>query len=97
LHNDLDRIAPSFEAVFQHFPDLGKACIRKVVNGPFTFAPDGNPLIGSEKLLVACGVMAGFSQGGVGPALANWMIEDDPGHDVWGMHLARLGDWATLL
>ena len=41
--------------------------------------------------------MAGFSQGGgVGLALANWMIEGDPGHDVWGMDVARYGDWATL-
>jgi dimethylglycine dehydrogenase len=31
---------------FEHFPALGKRGIRKVVNGPFTFAPDGNPLIG---------------------------------------------------
>ena len=41
--------------------------------------------------------MAGFSQGGgVGLALANWMIEGDPGFDVWGMDVARYGDWATL-
>ena len=100
LPNDLDRIAPSLETAFEHFPELGKAGIRKVVNGPFTFAPDGNPLIGPVKGLknfwVACGVMAGFSQGGgVGLALANWMIEGDPGHDVWGMDVARyrrLGD-----
>ncbi len=101
LPNDLDRIAPSLETAFQHFPELGKAGIRKVVNGPFTFAPDGNPVIGPVKGLnnfwVACGVMAGFSQGGgVGLALANWMIEGDPGHDVFGMDVARFGDWATL-
>ena len=101
LPNDLDRIAPSLETAFEHFPELGKAGIRKVVNGPFTFTPDGNPLIGPVKGLknfwVACGVMAGFSQGGgVGLSLANWMIEGDPGHDVWGMDVARFGDWATL-
>ena len=79
---------------------LGKVGIRKVVNGPFTFAPDGNPLVGPVKGMknfwVACGVMAGFSQGGgVGLALANWMIDGDPGHDIWGMDVARyrrLGD-----
>jgi dimethylglycine dehydrogenase len=43
----------------------------------------------------ACGVMAGFSQGGgVGLALANWMIDGDPGFDIWGMDVARFGDWA---
>ncbi|MEO8546124.1 MAG: glycine cleavage T C-terminal barrel domain-containing protein, partial [Burkholderiaceae bacterium] len=43
-----------------------------------------------------CGVMAGFSQGGgVGLALSNWMVDGDPGFDIWGMDVARYGDWAT--
>ena len=101
LPNDLERIAPSLEVAFQHFPALGQAGIRKVVNGPFTFAPDGNPLVGPVKGLrnfwVACAVMAGFSQGGgVGLALSNWMVEGDPGSDIWAMDVARYGDWATL-
>lgn len=101
LANDLDRIAPSLEVGFAHYPVLEKAGIRKVINGPFTFAPDGNPLIGPirgmKNFWVACGVMAGFSQGGgVGLALANWMVEGDPGFDVWAMDVARFGDWATL-
>jgi dimethylglycine dehydrogenase len=101
LPNDLERIAPSLEVGFEHFPALGSAGIRKVVNGPFTFAPDGNPLIGPVRELknfwVACGVMAGFSQGGgVGLTLAHWMVEGDPGADVWGMDVARYGSWATL-
>ena len=101
LPNDLDRIAPSLEVGFQHFPRLAEVGIRKIVNGPFTFAPDGNPLIGPIKGLknywVACGVMAGFSQGGgVGLSLANWMVEGDPGADIWAMDVARYGDWATL-
>ncbi|MBA2639322.1 MAG: FAD-dependent oxidoreductase, partial [Nocardioidaceae bacterium] len=72
----------------------------RVVNGPFTFAPDGNPLVGPVRGLpgmwVACGVMAGLSQGGgVGLALASWIAAGDPGFDVWGMDVARFGDWAT--
>ena len=43
----------------------------------------------------ACGVLAGFSQGGgVGLALANWMIDGDPGMDTWAMDVARFGDYA---
>jgi dimethylglycine dehydrogenase len=100
LPNDLERIAPSLEVAFEHFPRLATAGIRKVVNGPFTFAPDGNPLVGPVPGLanywVACGVMAGFSQGGgVGLALSRWMVEGDPGADIWGMDVARYGDWAT--
>ena len=101
LPNDLERIAPSLQVAFEHFPALAEVGIRKVVNGPFTFAPDGNPLIGPVRGLtnfwVACGVMAGFSQGGgVGLALAQWMVDGDPGSDVWAMDVARYGDWATL-
>jgi dimethylglycine dehydrogenase len=101
LPNDLERIAPSLEVAFEHFPRLASAGIRKVVNGPFTFAPDGNPLLGPVPGLanywVACGVMAGFSQGGgVGLALSQWMVEGDPGADIWAMDVARYGDWTTL-
>jgi dimethylglycine dehydrogenase len=101
LEPDLDRIAPSLEVGFKHFPAFQKAGIKKVINGPFTFAPDGNPLVGPVRGLpnywVACGVMAGFCQGGgVGLALSNWIAEGDPGFDVWGMDVARYGDWATL-
>ncbi len=100
LPNDLERIAPSVTVAFEHFPRLESAGIKKVVNGPFTFAPDGNPLVGPIKGLknywVACGVMAGFSQGGgVGLSLANWMVEGDPGADIWAMDVARYGDWAN--
>ena len=100
LPPDLDRIAPSLEVGFRHFPALEQAGIKRIINGPFTFAPDGNPLIGPIRGLsnywVACGVMAGFSQGGgVGLALANWMVDGDPGFDVWAMDVARFGDWAS--
>jgi len=100
LPPDLDRIAPSLEIGFKHFPAMEKAGIRRIINGPFTFAPDGNPLVGPVQGLpgfwCACAVMAGFSQGGgVGLALSQWMVNGDPGFDVWAMDVARFGDWAT--
>jgi len=100
LTPDLERIAPSLDTAFRHFPVLGDAGIARVVNGPFTFSPDGNPLVGPIRGLPnfwsACGVLAGLCQGGgVGLALSNWMTTGDPGFDVWAMDLARFGDWAT--
>ncbi len=100
LPPDLDRIAPSLELGFQHFPAMARAGIKRVVNGPFTFSPDGNPLVGPVQGLsgfwCACAVMAGFSQGGgVGLALSQWMVNGDPGFDVWAMDVARYGGWAT--
>jgi dimethylglycine dehydrogenase len=100
LPPDLERIAPSLEVAFRHYPVIERAGIRKVINGPFTFAPDGNPVIGPVRgrpnYWVACGVMAGFCQGGgVGLALSNWMVHGDPGLDIWAMDVARFGDWTT--
>ena len=101
LTPDLDRIAESLETGFKHFPIFAEAGIKNVINGPFTFAPDGNPLIGPVRGLrgywSACAVMAGLSQsGGVGLSVANWIIEGDPGADVWGMDISRYGDFATM-
>ncbi|MDQ3325258.1 MAG: FAD-dependent oxidoreductase, partial [Actinomycetota bacterium] len=100
LKPDLERIGANLEVAFEHFPIFADVGIKQVINGPFTFAPDGNPLVGPVRgmpgMWVACGVMAGLSQGGgVGLALANWITEGDPGFDVWGMDLARFGEFAT--
>ena len=100
LPEDFERLAPYFEVGFQHFPALGRVGIRKAVNGPFTFAPDGNPLVGPVRGVrnywVACAVMAGFSQGGgIGLVLSRWMAENDPGQDIISMDVARFGAFAT--
>ncbi len=100
LPDALERITDNLEVGFRHFPPFQNVGIKQVVNGPFTFAPDGNPLVGPIKGLrnywVARGVMAGFSQaGGVGLALSNWMVDGEPGFDVWAMDVARYGDWAS--
>jgi len=101
LQPDFDRIGPSLELGAKHFPGFAEAGVKQTINGPFTFAPDGNPLIGPVQGLqnywCACAVMAGFSQGGgVGLALANWITEGDPGHDVFGMDVSRFGDFSTM-
>ncbi len=101
LQPDIDRITPSLEVGFRHYPALERAGIKQIINGPFTFAPDGNPLVGPVQGLTnfwcACAVMAGFSQGGgVGLALSQWMVNGDPGADIWGMDVTRFGEWATL-
>ncbi len=100
LPDDFERLAPYFEVGFRHFPALGRAGIRKAINGPFTFAPDGNPLVGPVRGLrnywVACAVMAGFSQGGgIGLVLSRWMAHNDPGQDILSMDVARFGAFAT--
>jgi len=100
LNPDLERIADRLELGFERIPALGNAGIRTTINGPFTFGPDGNPMIGPvpgrRNLWVAVGVMAGFCQGGgVGLTMAEWMIDGEPSIDVWAMDVARFGEFAT--
>ncbi|HUE10845.1 MAG TPA: glycine cleavage T C-terminal barrel domain-containing protein, partial [Steroidobacteraceae bacterium] len=64
------------------------------------FSPDGNPIIGPlpghATAFVAAGCMMGLSQsGGIGLAVARWIIEGEPGMDVFAMDVSRYGDFAN--
>jgi len=95
-----DKIEDSVAFAHARFPVLGRAGVKRVIHGPFTFAPDGNPLIGPVPGLrnywAACAVMAGFSQGGgMGLALAQWMIHGETERDPRAFDVARFGGWTT--
>ena len=96
LPDDFDKINESIEFAYKRFPVLETAGVKSVIHGPFTFAPDGNPLVGPipglRNYWSACGVMAGFSQGGgVGLMLAQWMIHGETERDTSAMDVSRFG------
>ncbi len=100
LQEDIDRIADELTMAYQRYPVLERVGVRNWVNGAFTFSPDGNPLVGPVRGVrnywLACGVMAGFLQGGgVGKTLAEWMIHGETEADAWPMDIARYGDFAS--
>ena len=100
LQENTDRIADELVMAFQRYPVLENVGVKNWVNGAFTFSPDGNPLVGPvrgvQNYWLACGVMAGFLQGGgVGKTLAEWMIHGEPEADAWPMDIARYGDFAS--
>ena len=100
LNPNLEHIADRLELGFERIPALANAGIKDAINGPFTFGPDGNPMIGPvpgmKNYWCAVGVMAGFCQGGgVGLTMAEWMIDGEPSIDVWAMDVARFGNWAS--
>ncbi|MDA8584766.1 FAD-dependent oxidoreductase [Rhodobacteraceae bacterium] len=100
LNDNLEKIEASVDFAYRRFPVLESAGIKTVIHGPFTFAPDGNPLVGPVPGLrnywSAAAVMAGFSQGGgVGLTLAQWMINGEPDVDPRAMDVARFGRWTT--
>lgn len=106
LEPKLEHIEERLALGFERIPALARAGIKNIVNGPFTFGPDGNPMIGPvpgmRNYWVAVGVMAGFCQGGgVGLCMAEWMMDGEPSIDVWAMDVARFGrfatpDWGTI-
>ncbi|MEM6945121.1 MAG: FAD-dependent oxidoreductase, partial [Pseudomonadota bacterium] len=100
LQEDTDRIENELALAFKRYPCLEHVGIENWVNGAFTFSPDGNPLVGPVSSVpnywLACGVMAGFLQGGgVGKTLAEWMIHGETEADAWPMDIARYGAFAS--
>jgi len=95
-----DRIEKELTLGFERFPVLQNTGVKTWVNGAFTFAPDGNPLVGPVRdkpgYWCACAVMAGFLQGGgVGKSLAEWIMHGEAEADVFGMDVARFGPYAA--
>jgi len=99
FNEQTDRIEHELTCGFERYPVLGEVGVKTWVNGAFTFAPDGNPLVGpvpgKPGYWSACAVMAGFLQGGgVGKSLAEWMIHGEPEADAYAMDIARYGKFA---
>ena len=100
IPEEIDRIAGELEMAWRRYPVLERVGVKRWVNGAFTFSPDGNPLVGPvpgmRNYWLACGVMAGFLQGGgVGKSLAEWMIHGEAEADVWPMDIARYGPFTS--
>ena len=100
LPNKLERMEWNFEKAMECLPVIGRAGIKRIINGPMIFSPDLGPLIGPHPALTnyycANGVMTGFNQGaGIGMVLAEWMVEGETPYDISCWDVARYGDWAT--
>lgn len=94
--DDLERIAEVIEGASNRIPLLGELGVRSVVNGPIPISADGEPVMGLaggfENFFVACGFTSGIAaSGGAGRAMANWILEGDPGMDLWAFDLRRFG------
>ena len=73
-------------------PALREVKLDRKVNGMFIFTPDGMPVLGEAPH--ARGFWAAEAvwithAGGVGRALADWMVDGDPGMDLWEADICR--------
>jgi dimethylglycine dehydrogenase len=99
LPADLDCIEHIVTAAMTRIPALAQAGIKTVVNGPITFTPDANPLIGPAYGLGNCWLLTGSSMGvmeggGAGKFLAEWMIGGEPPMDALAIDPRRFGAFA---
>jgi len=99
LPPDLDRVEPIINAALERIPALGSAGVKTVVNGPITFTPDANPLIGPAHGLDNAWLLTGSSMGvmeggGAGWFLARWMTNGAPPMDATAIDPRRFGQWA---
>ncbi|MET0805266.1 MAG: FAD-dependent oxidoreductase, partial [Acidimicrobiales bacterium] len=106
LEEDWEHFSVLMDEALVRIPALEETGIRKFYNGPESFTPDNQFLLGEAPELGGFFVGAGFnsvgiaSAGGAGRALAEWIVEGEPTTDLVGVDLRRFapfhGDNAWL-
>ena len=97
LQPDWDHFQPIMELAMARVPALADAGIRELVNGPESFTPDGNFILGPAPELRGFYVGAGFnafgiaSGGGAGKVLAEWIVGGEAPFDLWPVDIRRFG------
>ena len=99
-NDDFGRLESYIEDAMARVPALARAGIKRGVNGPIPYSPDGNPYIGPEPGLrnfFHCNTFSfGITQGGgAGKALAEWVIHGQTEWDLWSLDRRRYTDYAT--
>ncbi|TMF60327.1 MAG: FAD-dependent oxidoreductase [Chloroflexi bacterium] len=96
LPEDWPRFMPLSQNAITRVPALEKGDVVKLINGPEAFTPDNEFLLG-ESAVRGFYVAAGFcahgiaGAGGMGAAMAEWIIDGEPSLDLWKMDLRRFG------
>ena len=96
IQPDWDRMGPYVEQAMQRVPVSVEAGIRKFFCGPESFTPDLAPIVGEAPELRNYFVAAGMNSigiltgGGIGRALAHWIVHGRADVDVTGIHIDRL-------
>jgi 4-methylaminobutanoate oxidase (formaldehyde-forming) len=97
LDPDWDHFEPLMEQAIARVPALAEAGVKDLINGPESFTPDGNFILGEAPGLRGFFVGAGFnafgiaSGGGAGMALAEWIARGEPPFDLWPVDIRRFG------
>ncbi len=96
--DDWDHFEQHMEAALVRMPALQTAGIKQMVNGPESFTPDGNFILGEAPELRGFFVGTGFnafgiaSAGGAGWVLAQWVASGEQPLDLWSVDIRRFSD-----
>ena len=93
---DMENMMEIFEPAARRIPILNDLGMRTIINGPIPISPDGEPVMGLvpgfDNFYTACAFTSGIAAaGGAGHAMANWILEGDPGMDLWSFDVRRYG------
>jgi 4-methylaminobutanoate oxidase (formaldehyde-forming) len=96
LPEDWERFTPLMENAIKRVPVMEKVEVKKLLNGPEGFTPDGEYLLGPTSVKgfwVACAFCAhGLAgAGGIGKVMAEWIVEGHPEWDMWRLDVRRFG------
>jgi heterotetrameric sarcosine oxidase gamma subunit len=95
LEEDWDHFSVLMDSALHRIPVLAQTGIRKFYNGPESFTPDNQFILGQAAELAGFYVGAGFnsvgiaSAGGAGLALAQWIIDGEPDTDLTAVDIRR--------
>ena len=100
LQPDIDHVADFIEHGIYRFPIMGEIGFKHVTDGPITYTPNGDPLVGPayplKNFYHACGYSFGITQaGGIGHYLAGWIMTGEPEIDLWPVDSRRYGGYAN--
>ena len=99
LDEDWDQFEPLMTAAMHRTPCLETADIKMLLNGPESFTPDGNFILGEAPELRNYFVCAGFNSagiansGGAGRLMAEWIVGGEPSTDLWDVDIRRFGSF----
>ncbi len=98
--DDLERLLPKTEAIFERLPCLKDVGIKAVVNGPISYASDAGPLVGKQPGLRNCwsmnGLRVGIGEGGgYGKMLAQMIVHGETEWDTWQLDPRRITGFAN--
>ena len=96
LPEDWERFTPLMENAIKRVPVMERVEVKKLLNGPEGFTPDGEYLLGPTAVKgfwVACAFCAhGLAgAGGIGKVMAEWIVEGHPEWDMWRLDVRRFG------